>query len=97
MTDNDIPVRDPQYLLERIDNDYQLRHRSRETAIYINDAAALLWELCDGRTSVAGIKQLLREAYPNDARTIDADVDEALGMLAGHAALTSRPAGQGRS
>ena len=90
MKNNDVLVRDPDYVLEQIDNDYQLRHRSRDTAIYINDAAALLWELCDGRKKIGEIKRMLREAYPDAAAGIDADVDEALSMLLQHQALTRR-------
>lgn len=91
MTDNDIPVRDPEYLLERIDNDYRLRHRGGDSAIYINDTAALLWELCDGRKRAGDIKELLTEAYPDAADSIGEDIDEALAMLAGHAALAVKP------
>lgn len=90
MKNNDIPIRDPEYLLEQIGNDYQLRHRSRDTAIYINGTAALLWELCDGRSSVGDIKALLLEAYPDAGDEVPADVDEVLMVLQGHEALAMK-------
>lgn len=90
MKSNDIPIRDPEYLLEQIGSDYQLRHRARDAAIYINGTAALLWELCDGRTSVGDIKAMLLEAYPEAGDAVSADVDEALAVLQGHEALMMR-------
>ena len=88
MRNNDIPVRHPDFVLERIDNDYQLRHRSRNTAIYINETAALLWELCSGQNKVSDMKRILRDAYPDAAGHIDNDVDESISVLAQHEALT---------
>lgn len=87
MKNNSKPARDPEYVLEQIGSDYQLRHRARDTAIFINDTAALLWELCDGKRTVGDIKKLLQEAYPDAADAIAADVDEALAMLREHEAL----------
>lgn len=89
MKNNDTPQRDAEYVLEQIDNDYQLRHRGRDDAIYINDTAALIWELCDGKRKIAEIKRMLKEAYPDAAAGIDADVDEVISMLAHHGALTA--------
>lgn len=86
MNDSDTPRRRPEYVLERIDDDYQLRHRGRGTAIYLNETAALLWELCDGKKSIGDIKRMLQAAYP-DAAEIELDVDEAMSMLLGHHVL----------
>lgn len=90
MKSDDIPIRDPEYLLEQIGSDYQLRHRSRDAAIYINGTAALLWELCDGRTSVGDIKAMLQEAYPDAGDAVSADVEEAMAVLQGHEALATK-------
>lgn len=89
MDNNQIPTRDPDYILEQVNDDYQLRHRERDTAIFINGAAALLWEMCDGEQSVGEIKQALQQTYPDAADAIATDVDEALGILIAHQALAS--------
>lgn len=89
MNDNDTPRRMPEYVLERTDSEYQLRHRGSDTAIYINETAALLWELCDGGKSVGNIKRMLLAAYPDAAESISPDVDKAISTLLGHGALSA--------
>lgn len=85
--DSDRPARSPDFLLEQVVGEYQLRHRGSETAVYINASAALLWELCDGSQDLGAIKALLRDAYPGAGEALDTDVDEALAMLHGHGAI----------
>lgn len=87
MKNNARPARQADYLLEQIGSEYQLRNRNTDSAIYINETAALLWELCDGRSSVGEIKGLLRESYPDAAPAIDGEVDRVLTMLAEHDAI----------
>lgn len=89
MHNNVIPKRDPDCLLEQIGNDYQIRHRDKATAIFINSTAALLWELFDGSRTVGDTKQMLQQAYPDAVDTINEDVDEALAMLCKHQALSA--------
>lgn len=89
MNDHDTPRRAPEYVLEQTHGEYQLRHRRSDTAIYINETAALLWELCDGGKSVGNIKQMLLEAYPDAAESISSDVDRAIATLLGHGALST--------
>ena len=88
MKNNTKPQRDPEFLLEQLGSDFQLRHRGEDTAIFINESVALLWELCDGQRTLGSIKKMLEEAYPDVAAQIDADVDKAISILVGHNALT---------
>lgn len=89
MKNSDIPAQVVDYVLEPLAGEYQLRHRGQDTAIYINQAAAIVWELCDGHKSAGEIKAMLRAAYPDAERRIDTDVHEVLAMLATHHALTT--------
>lgn len=90
MKDNDTPVRTPGYVLEQVGGDYQLRHQSTDTAIYLNQSAAIIWELCDGTRAAGEIKHLLKTSYPDAAGDIESGINDALSMLLEHGALAMR-------
>jgi hypothetical protein len=54
--------------------------KQSDSTFYLNGTAALVWRLCDGQRTGAGISQLLAEAYPQ-AESLDQDVIEALKQL----------------
>ncbi|NCC05688.1 MAG: PqqD family protein, partial [Proteobacteria bacterium] len=43
----------PDYLLERIDNEITVYHPTLTTSFFLNETGALIWALCDGTRSVA--------------------------------------------
>jgi len=76
-----IPSPNTDFSLEEIDNELLLYHPAKTKAVYLNETAALVWQLCDSSRSVEEIVSLLEENYP-DADNIKADVETALQELA---------------
>ena len=75
------------YAQERLGHEVLLYHPGRTTVLYLNPAAHLVWQLCDGMRSVRDIQALLAAAYPDAGRDIAGDVGEALARLSGFGAV----------
>lgn len=86
MESHAIPKAVDEFDLEEIDDELLLYHPTRTRAVYLNESAALVWQLCDGKRSVAEITELLQENYP-DSETIDADVAQTLQQLSDNGAI----------
>ena len=50
--------------------------------ILLNSSAALVWALCDGRTTVKAMVEALAAAHPDDSDVIGEDVRQTLRKLA---------------
>ena len=62
------------YFIERIDGEITVYHPTLTTSVYLNETGALIWELCDGKRSVADIINILTRIYPESGEQIEADV-----------------------
>jgi hypothetical protein len=82
-----IPTRVPHFSLERLDNEILLYHPGLTKAIQLNETAALVWELCDGKRSLKDINTLLGDAFPDQADEIRQDVGAVVDRLAAEGAL----------
>jgi len=80
----DIPVRNPAY---RLDDDLLVSPERPDEAIYVSRTAALVWNLCDGRTSVSELVELLAGAFPENGAELREDIVEAIQALVGQGAL----------
>ena len=78
---NGIVQLDPDYLIERIDNEIVAYHPTRTVSLYLNDTGALIWELCDGNNSVADIITILGNHYPEAREQIERDVKDIIQQL----------------
>ena len=87
MKNNSQPAQNQEFRLENHDGEYMLYREGNNTAIYINDTTAVIWQLCNGENSVGEIKKQLKQAYPAAAKQISKDVDEALVILHSHVAI----------
>jgi hypothetical protein len=74
-------VLQPDYLLEKIDNEITVYHPTLTTSLYLNETGALIWELCDGQRSTADIIDLLVDVYPESRSQIHADVMDIITSL----------------
>lgn len=81
-----IPCPNSDFNLEEIDNELLLYHPARTRAVYLNQTAALVWQLCDTERSVAEIVSLLAEHYP-DSNNISKDVEDTLKQLSDNGAI----------
>jgi hypothetical protein len=75
------PRQEEGYMLEELDGELLLYHLDKTSTIYLNSSAALVWNLCDGGSTVAEIIAFLQGEYPEDAARIEHDVLEALTNL----------------
>ena len=82
-------VRNPVFVLEQLENDFQIRRNSDDMAVFVNQSAAILWELCDGQRSLGEVKKLLKDAYPEAKSEIEEDINQSVSLLVEHGALLS--------
>jgi len=78
MNDQSIPKPVAAYRLEDFDKELFLYHPVKTQAVYLNETAALIWRLCDGRRSIEDIRSILHEAYLEDSDRINRDLKSAL-------------------
>lgn len=88
MRANNVPIPNPDYRLEELDDELLLYHPAATKTIYLNQTASLVWQLCDGVRTVSEIAELLCESYPDAADTIRADVESAVERFAEHGAVS---------
>lgn len=86
MNTDAIPRANTEFSLEEIDDELLLYHPAKTKAVYLNETAALVWQLCNNERSVAEIVSLLEENYP-ESDTIRADVEQTLQQLADNGAV----------
>jgi len=82
------PQRREGYMLERFEDELLLYHLDNTQTVYLNASAALVWELCDGKTSIADMIALLQEQFPDAAAQIEDDVLETVARLQKTGAMT---------
>lgn len=81
-----IPYPNSDFNLEEIDNELLLYHPARTRAVYLNQTAALVWQLCDNERSVGEIVSLIEEHYPETDNVKD-DVESTLRQLSDNGAI----------
>jgi hypothetical protein len=84
MSDDDIKKKillEPDYLLERIDNEVAVYHPTLTTSLYLNETGGLIWELCDGHRSTADIIDILGEIYQESRQQVAKDVINIIARL----------------
>ena len=81
--------------LEMIDGEGVLYHSAHKQAIYLNESATVVWQLCDGTRSVADVIGLLQAEYPESAEVIRTDVTQAIQSLLTQQALILEPPAAG--
>ncbi len=77
----------PEYRVEKFDNEILLYAVSSTQGIYLNETAYLVWEMCANDHSVTDIIDLLEQAYPQQSGTIAGDVSTAIQSLIDSGAL----------
>jgi hypothetical protein len=78
MDDEDIPRHTARYRLEDFGDEVVLYDFTTTQVVYLNEAASLIWRLCDGRRNIADINALLQEAYPTASDQIEDDLRTTL-------------------
>jgi hypothetical protein len=81
------PRQVPGYQMEMLDGEMVLFHPTSLSILHSNSSAALIWQLCDGKRTVAEIIELLSAAYPESATEIPTDVYDTLRTFVEHGAI----------
>lgn len=63
-----VPNRIDGYRIEEMDGELLLYNPQSTSTVYMNQTAALVWQLCDGQRQVDEIVEILVESFP-DAQT----------------------------
>lgn len=79
----------PEFKVEKFDNEILLYAVSNTKGIYLNETAYLVWEMCGKGQSVKDIIDALQEVYPEQADAIGSDVLSAVTSLVENKALVS--------
>lgn len=79
----------PEFKVEKFDNEVLLYAASNTKGIYLNETAYLVWEMCGKGQSVKDIVDALQEVYPEQADAIQSDVLSALKSLVENKALVT--------
>ncbi len=79
----------PEYRVEKFDDEILLYAMSSTKGVYLNDTAHLVWQMCGQGHNLEEIVTLLEEAYPEQRDAVRADVLSAVDSLKEHNALVS--------
>ena len=81
------PLPTPNFRIETLDGELLLFNPASDQILQTNQSGALVWQLCDGRRTIADITAVLAAAYPDDASAITTDVPDILASFASHGAI----------
>ena len=81
------PLRQPDFRLEKMDNELLLFNPKTTNILYLNETASLIWQLCDGQRSVTDMITLLIETFPEAGNSIKQDVDETITLFQKHGVI----------
>lgn len=81
MNDKSIPLLNPEYTVEKFDDEILLYAEVGTQAVYLNDSAYAVWLLCREEMSVGQMIAYLEEVYPDQKEQIRRDVTSALETL----------------
>ena len=87
LTHRRIPRSVPLFRLERIGDEVLLYHPGLTKAVYLNDTASLIWQLCDGQRSDEDIVLLVREGFADESADIAGDVYTTLQRFSDEGAI----------
>ena len=81
MNDNDRPVANSAYTAETFDDEILLYSKAGTQAVYLNNSAHAVWQLCNESMTVGQIIEYLMQVYPEQKDQIRPDVMTALELL----------------
>lgn len=76
-----IPHHSPDAQVQKFDDEVVIYFTLRKKAVYLNETAALIWELCDRTRTVADIVKLISDNYPDQIEQVREHIIEAIEQL----------------
>ncbi|MCP4314934.1 MAG: PqqD family protein [Hyphomicrobiales bacterium] len=63
-----------------------------QKALHLDQAATVVWQLCDGTRTAEAVVEEVASLYPEERETVARDVRETIEMLRGHGVIvTAKP------
>jgi hypothetical protein len=90
-----LPLRRDDASAVQLDDNVALYDEVGQLLILLNVSAALVWELCDGSTTVDEMVRQLAAAHPDDARVIGEDVRQTVRKLGDLGLVIDAGSGEG--
>ncbi len=81
MKDTLIPIVNNAYTVEKFDDEILLYTEAGTQAVYLNDAAYVVWQLCKEDLTVGQIIEYLENSYPDQKDQIRTDITTTLNTL----------------
>ena len=81
MIRNRVPIPREGFQLAELEGESLLYSHDKMAMVYLNESAAAIWRLCDGKRTVAEIIEVLAVAFPDMAGSIGAEVPEMIERL----------------
>ena len=86
MHSNSILIRDTACIEEILEGEIVLYCTKNSQAIYLNESAALIWQLINNKHTVSNIITLICDAYPEE-NNIQSDIYDTLNVLTQHGVI----------
>jgi len=81
-------AKNPDLFVQEMDEEIVLYEAGSHRAIYLNETAAVVWRLCDGRRTVEDLVEMLTENYPDARADLPRDIESAVETLLREGALS---------
>ncbi len=81
MIENSTPIINKDFITETFENEILLYTASDTKAVYLNETAHLVWQLCEDQKTVEEMIALLESSYPEQSHVIRKQVIDALNTL----------------
>ena len=81
MSNSEIYIHADDCLIEDMDGESLLYHPGTTTTLHLNQPSLLVWNLCDGKNSVAEVINILQQAFPDQNEQIAEDVVAVIAEL----------------
>ena len=81
VTENDVPAQVAGFVLEELDGELLIFDSASGRIVEVNETAALIWQLCDGKRSLAELSELISATYPEAEETIKQDIPRVMQQL----------------
>ncbi len=82
------PIISESYTAEKFDNELLLYSKTEEQALYLNNSAQAVLQLCGDDLTVAQIIDYLQQHYPDQREEIAQEVIEVLSTLKSNGVIT---------
>ena len=85
---NDIPSASKAYKIITVENETMLYSEFSEQAMLLNETSRIIWQLCDGVSTVGDIINMLIKAFPESDKEIQTSVLTTIETMLANSVIT---------